>query len=94
MRLTKLIFKIWERIVWTKLKLLSIHQSGFQSNNSYVNQLLSNVHNLYKGSDAYPTLETRGVFLAMSKTFDKVWHQGLIFKLDSVGVSDSLLNLI
>ena len=30
----------------------------------------------------------------MSKAFEKVWHQGLIFKLKSVGVSDSLLNLI
>ena len=30
----------------------------------------------------------------MSKAFDKVWHQGLIFKLKSVGVLDSLLNLI
>ena len=30
----------------------------------------------------------------MSKAFDKVWHQGVIFKLKSVGVSDSLLSLI
>ena len=30
----------------------------------------------------------------MSKAFDKVWHQGLIFKLKSFGVSDSLLNLL
>ena len=30
----------------------------------------------------------------MSKAFDKVWHQGLIFKLRSVGVSDSLLCII
>ena len=29
----------------------------------------------------------------MSKAFDKVWHQGLIFKLKSIGVSDSLLTL-
>ena len=49
--------------------------------------------NLHKGFDAYPTLETCGMFLDMSKAFDKVWHQGLIFKLKSVGVLDSLLNL-
>ena len=30
----------------------------------------------------------------MSKVLDKVWHQGLIFKLKSTGVSDSLLNLM
>ena len=51
-----------------------MHQSGFRSNDSYVNQLLSVVHNLYKGFDAYPTLETPSVFLDMSKAFDKVWH--------------------
>ena len=71
-----------------------MHQSGFWPNDSCVNQLLSIVHNLYKAFDACPILETFGVFLDMSKAFDKVWHQGLIFKLKSVGVSDSLLNLI
>ena len=30
----------------------------------------------------------------MSKAFDKVWHHGLIIKLQSVWVSDSLTNLI
>ena len=30
----------------------------------------------------------------MSKTFDKVWHEGLIYELKSMGVSDSLLKLI
>ena len=91
---------IFERIIFNSLyeyveeKLLSVHQSGFWSNDSCVNQLLLIVHNLYKAFDAYPTLETCGVFLDMSKAFDKVWHQGLIFKLKSIGVSDSLLSLI
>ena len=30
----------------------------------------------------------------MSKAFDKVWQKGLILKLKSIGVSDSLLTLI
>ena len=29
----------------------------------------------------------------MSKAFDEVWHEGLIYKLKSMGVSDSLLKL-
>ena len=93
--------KIFERIIFNFLyeyveenKLLSVHQSGFRSNDSCVNQLLLIVHNLYKAFDTYPTLETRGVFLDMFKAFGKVWHQGLIFKLKSIVVSDSLLSLI
>ena len=30
----------------------------------------------------------------MCKAFDKVWHEGIIFKLKSVGISDVLLELI
>ena len=30
----------------------------------------------------------------MSKFFDKVWHEGLIYKLKSMGFSDSLLKVI
>ena len=87
--------KIFERIIFNSLyeyveknKLLSVHQSGFRSNDSCLNQLLPIVYNSYKALDAYPTLETLGVFLGMSKAFDKVWHQGLIFKLKPIGVSD------
>ena len=35
-----------------------------------------------------------GVFFDMSKAFDKVWYEGLIFKLKSVGISDVLLKFI
>ena len=36
--------------------------------------------------------ETRAVFLDISKAFDKVWHDGIIFKLKSNGISGNLLN--
>ena len=45
-----------------KYKLLSAHQSGFRANDSCVDQLLSIVHNIYTVFDAYPTLESSGVF--------------------------------
>ena len=71
--------KIFERKIFNSLyeyveenKLLSVHQSGFWSNHSWVNQLLSIVHSLYKAFDAYPTLETCRMFLDISKAFDKV----------------------
>ena len=69
---------ISERLIFNSLykylennKLSSIHQYGCQSSGSCVNQRFLIAHILYKASDAYPTLETRGVFLDMSKAFDK-----------------------
>ena len=38
-------------------------------------------------------MEVRAVFMDISKAFDKVWHDGLIFKLKQNGVSGSLLTL-
>ena len=39
-------------------------------------------------------LESCSVFLVMSKIFDKVWHEGHIFKLKSMGISNTLLKHI
>ena len=36
----------------------------------------------------------RGPFLGISKAFDKVWYEGLIFKLQTYGINGKLLNLI
>ena len=77
-----------------KYKPLSAHQSGFWANDSCVDQLFSNVQNIYSVFDEYPTLETHGVFLDMSKAFEKVCREGLIFKLKSMGICDGLLDLI
>ena len=44
--------------------------------------------------DCKSSLETHGVFLDISKAFDRVWHDGLIFKLKQNGVSGNLFQLI
>ena len=57
-------------------------------------QLIAITHEIYQAFDANPSLETRGVFLDMSKAFDKVWHEGLLFKLKCYGVNGELYNIL
>ena len=70
------------------------HQSGFHSSDSYQSQLLSIAHDIYASFDQSPTLEVRTNFLDISKAFDKIWHEGLIFKLEHIGISGNLLSLL
>ena len=93
--------KIFEKLVFdvmyeflNKNNLLTPKQSGFRQGDSTINQLLSITNEIHKAFDKYPTRETRAIFLDISKAFDKVWHEGLIFKLKSNGVSDKRLDLI
>ena len=44
--------------------------------------------------DCNPPLEVRSAFLAVSKGFDKVWHQGLLYTLKSMGISEKLYNVL
>ena len=75
-------------------KILSDAQSGFRPSDSCEYQLLSIVHDIYKSFDCNPPLEVRGIFLDISKAFDRVWHDGLIYKIKSFEISDTPLKLI
>ena len=69
-------------------------QSGFRKNDSCVSQLLAITHEIFSGFNSSPSRETRGIFLDISKAFDKVWHKGLLFKLKTYGIQGQLLKLI
>ena len=80
--------KIFEIIIFNpifeyleKNSLLCRNQCGFRSFDSCENQLLSIVYDIYANFDQHPTLEVRANLLDISKTFGKVWHEGLLFKL-------------
>ena len=75
-------------------KLLNPNQSGFRPGDSTVNQLISITHTIFKAFDCNPPLDVRSVYLDISKAFDRVWHDGLIYKLKRCGVSGGLLSLI
>ena len=44
--------------------------------------------------DNNPAVDVRGLFLDISKAFDKVWHNGRLFKLKSYDVNDELISLL
>ena len=74
--------------------LLTPNQSGFRPGDSAINQLLSITQEIYSAFEEFPSRETRAVFLDISKAFDKVWHDGLLFKLKSYGISGCLFTVI
>ena len=72
--------------------LISPKQSGFKPGDSCINQLISITHEIYEALDA--GFKVRSVFLDISKAFDKVWHEGVLFKLPQNGISGNLLKLL
>ena len=75
-----------------KNNLICHNQSRFKPGDSSINQLLSITHEIYQSFD--DGLDVRGVFLDISKVFDKVWHKSLIYKLKQNGISGNLLDTI
>ena len=75
----------------TTLKSKSI---WFLPSDSYINELLSVTHEIFQFFDGTPSPNVRSVFLDISKTFDKDLHEGLLSKLNSVGISVKFCKLL
>ena len=71
--------------------LITKNQSGFLPGDSTTNQLLYLVNEIHQAFANPKSLEVRAVFLNISKAFDKVWYEVLIYKLNQNGVIGSLL---
>ena len=91
--------KIFEKLLFKSLysylianKLITENQSGFQPGDSTTNILLYLVNEIHEAFENPKSLEIRAVFLDIAKAFDKVWHQGLLFKLKRNGVTDPYVN--
>ena len=87
--------KVLERLVFKHLfnhlrdnNLLSFLQSGFLPGNSTVNQLTFPYHTFCQALDSGK--EVRAVFCDIRKAFDRVWHAGLLAKLQAAGVSGNI----
>ena len=93
--------KLFEKLIYNEFynylqdnKLLNTNQSGFRAGDSCTNQLSVIVHEILKAFDANPTREVRGVFLDISKAFDRVWHDDLLYKLKCMGVEGNAMSVI
>ena len=51
-------------------------------------------HDIYKAFDATPSLEVRRVFLGLSKAFNKLCHDGILYKLRRMGICGKYFGLI
>ena len=93
--------KMFERVIYNSVfnyfqsnLVFTPSQSGFLPCDSCLAQLLSIIHEIQTTFDENPTVDVRGVFLDISKAFDKVWHDGIIFKLKAYGAEGELLSLL
>ena len=93
--------KLFEKLIFDAIynhlcdhKLLVGNQSGFQPGDSTINQLLLITHKIYSGFEEIPCMETRAIFLDLSKAFNRVWHKGLIHKLQCNKICGNLLMLL
>ena len=88
--------KVFEKLVFnhmydylTRNNLINANQSGFRPGDSTIRQLTSICHKIHQSLDNGD--EILSVFLDFKKAFDKVWHKGLLYKLEKIGIHGSLL---
>ena len=70
--------------------IITMKQSGFIPGDSTTYQLVHLYHLFTQAIENQKDI--RIVFCDISKAFDKVWHEGLLFKLKNIGISGPLLN--
>jgi Reverse transcriptase (RNA-dependent DNA polymerase)/Endonuclease-reverse transcriptase len=100
--LLKSLGKLYERILVTRLKefvfsndILIDEQFGFRPRHSCVNQVHRITEHILSGFTGTRLPKGTGaLFFDVAKAFDKVWHNGLLYKLYRLKIPDSLVLII
>ena len=71
--------------------LISDRQAAYLKGDSTITQLIYLVHQIR--TTWGKSKISHGLFLDISAAFDKVWHKGLLAKLDQIGTSGSFFTL-
>ena len=90
--------KVCESIIHERLlshcfenNIITDKQAAYLKGDSTISQLLYLVHQI-KTNWGIGNI-THGLFLDICAAFDKVWHKGLLAKLQQIGISDAVLTL-
>ena len=97
--LLPILSKVFEELIASSIKdhllknrLLSQHQFGFQKGKSASDLLLLLSSKWNKELDS--SKETSVIALDIAGAFDTVWHEGLLSKIKSLGITGNLLSLL
>ena len=97
--MTPCLARLFERLVLQRLEvflktnnIIINNQSGFRKNRQTKDNLLYTIQNAQEGFNCEE--KTLTIFFDVAAAFDKVWHQGLLFKLIELGVPYYLVSII
>ena len=92
--------KVFEKILYNNIfeylqesTMLCKSQSGFRRSDTCEYLLVSIVYETDASFNCNPPFDVRAVFLDISKAFNRVWHNELVYKMKLLGMTESPLKL-
>ena len=87
---SRCLWKVLQELIFNKMFQFLTNQSGFKPGDICINQWLTITYDIYKKFEGWGVWGQRS-FPWYMKEFDKVWHQGIVFKLKENDISGNML---
>ena len=72
--------------------IIDAEQDGFRKKHSTIHAVLRLVQSAFNSFEKEEY--TEAIFIHLKRVYDTIWREGLIYKLQNVGVQEKLLNWI